>query len=115
MEAKQLSPNKEALPRHVLDALGRSMLLHHCAATYGALPGTSDHLESEKIKNEDAMRQKAILNRMAELVNIVKNSTEGGAAPPGMPSAVSSPVREDMEFGNNPADELTPRRGTGGL
>lgn len=114
MELLQKSPNKEALPRHVLDALGRSMLLHHCAATYGALPGTTDHLDSEKIKNEDGMRQKAILNRMAELVNIVKNSTGPGGMPSSS-SAASSSVPLDMEFGDNPADELTPRRGTGAM
>jgi hypothetical protein len=75
----------QMLPRHVMDALGRSMLLHHCASSYGALPGTDAAIEGDKVNNEDMMRQKAILNRMAELVNIVKNATNianAGGAPP---------------------------------
>lgn len=68
----------QMLPRNIMDALGRSMLLHHCAASYGAFPGSNEAIEGDKMNNEDTMRQKTILNRMAELVNIVKQATDLG-------------------------------------
>ena len=55
-ELESMGPNDT--PRNVLDAVGRSMLLHHIAATYGRLPGSR---REDEIENEDAelIRQSA--------------------------------------------------------
>lgn len=136
-----LSPTKEPpagpnspTPRYILDALGRSMLLHHVAGLFGALPSEirraeqqshermkqaaastpgyvapitpegkeqalmqpdqqqqqpdqaqaakrPTQLSDEEVK-ENAVRQKTVVSRMLELVEVVKNAQSAPPPPP---------------------------------
>jgi hypothetical protein len=101
LSPKSNPPNRppEETPQHVLDSIGRSMLLHHIAKLYaaddGPLPGeTGDGLLNVDLEKLNALPkvQRVTLKRMQELLKIVK---QHGLDPTGTGKAekANHPVR----------------------
>lgn len=59
-------------PKHVLDALGRSMILHHVAAAIGPLPDEKGPISPAALESMPK-EQRIAVRRMQELLNVVKN------------------------------------------
>jgi hypothetical protein len=79
------SASPDETPRHVLDALGRSMLLHHTAKLYGSddLPDGGKgfvNVDPAQLENLPKM-QRVTLKRLQQLLTIVKTHSEQGAGP----------------------------------
>jgi hypothetical protein len=94
-------------PQHVLDALGRSMLLSHMAGLYGAPPGKAGSasaapadggdalLADQALKQEIASMpqvQRRALHRMHELLNIVREHQAAPGMPPPPPGKGGKPA-----------------------